>query len=62
MSKENKFSQQIKALKASKGFTVNTETDRQLVCRAAANLKRFGQIDFDIVTKKTKEGFKVAAI
>jgi len=62
MSKQQKFIQQIKALKASKGFTVTTEVDRQIVCRAAAELKRYGQIDFDVVTKKDGDSFKVAAI
>lgn len=62
MSKQNKFIQQIKALKTSKGFTVTSESDRQSVCRAAAELKRYGQIDFDVVTKKEGDAFKVAAI
>ncbi len=62
MSKQQKFIQKIKALKASKGFTVATESDRQSVCRAAAELKRYGKIDFDVVTKKEGDAFKVAAI
>lgn len=62
MSKQQTFIHQIKALKASKGFVVATESDRQSVCRAAAELKRYGVIDFDVVTKREGNSFKVAAI
>jgi hypothetical protein len=62
MSKQQQFIKQIKALKASKGFTVTTEADRQSVCRAAAELKRYGVIEFDVVTKREGDAFKVAAI
>lgn len=62
MSKETLIASKIKALKASKGFTVNSISERQNVCRVAKILKDNGIIDFDVVTKSEGKSFKVAAI
>ena len=62
MSKETLIVSKIKALKASKGFVVKTNSERQNVCRVAKLLKDNGIIEFDVVTKKEGDTFKVAAI
>ncbi len=62
MSKETNFSDKIKALKASKSFIVTSESDRRQVCRLAKMLKRHGLIEFNVVTRKEGDAFKVAAI
>ncbi len=62
MSKETSIANKIRALKASKGFVVTSESQRQNVCRVAKLLKDAGVIEFDVVTKKEGDAFKVAAI
>lgn len=62
MSKELTLAQKVRNIKIGEPFTVATEKDRQRVLRVAKSLKDAGFIDFDIVTKRCEEGFKVAAI
>jgi hypothetical protein len=52
----------IKALKPSKGFVVATTKERDKVLKEARDLKRFGQIDFDVTTRECDGGFKVVAV
>ncbi len=62
MSKEMNIAMRVKALKTGKFFMVATEKQRQEVCRAAKLLKDAGVIEFDVVTKREGDAFKVAAI
>ncbi len=52
----------IKGMQAGEHFFVPTESDRQTANRIAKTLRAAGVIDFDVVTKKAGEKFKVAAI
>lgn len=62
MKQDLNLAQKIRALKTNKSFTVVSEKDRQTVCRIAKCLKDAGFIEFDVVTKKEGDAFKVAAI
>lgn len=62
MKQDLNLAQRIRGLKAGKPFTVPTEKDRQSVCRIAKSLKDAGVIEFDVVTRKEGDAFKVAAI
>lgn len=62
MSKDLTLAQKVRGLKAGKPFTVPTEKERQQVCRIAKSLKDAGVIEFDVVTKRDGDVFKVAAI
>jgi len=63
MSKEFNLSQQIRALKATKGFTVKGIKERQKVCRTAKFLKDNEMIAFDVVTVSAgNDTFKVVAV
>ncbi len=43
-------------------FTVDTETIRQRVCRTSKILRDYGAIKFRVITKRSGDAFKVAAI
>ena len=62
MGKELSLAQRIRALKIGQQFTVATEKERQQASRVAKSLKDAGVIQFDVVTKRDGEVFKVAAI
>ena len=52
----------LKALTPGVPFFVQTEYQRQQVIRVAKALKQCGAIEFDVITKKEGNQFKVAAI
>jgi hypothetical protein len=62
MSKESQLAAKIKALKRGTSFSVDTEAERQTVCKEATRLRRYGVIDFSVVTRAENGKFKVAAI
>jgi hypothetical protein len=62
MSKDLSLAQKVRSLKVASSFTVATEKERQQVCRVAKSLKDAGVIEFDVVTKRDGDIFKVAAI
>ena len=64
MSKELNLASRVRNLKPGLSFQVDSERERQSVCRIAKNLKDAGVIEFDVVTKWNDEEqkFKVAAL
>lgn len=62
MSKQFSIEQQIRRMKQGDSFHVNGEKERQNACRAAKTLRKAGVIDFQVITRKDGDQFKVVAI
>lgn len=62
MKKNLTLVQRIKRMKIGQHFHVATKGEQQNACRAAKVLKQAGIIEFDVVTKRDGEQWKVAAI
>lgn len=62
MGKQLNLAQRIRALAVGKSFHVDTEKERQEVCKVAKTLRDAGVIEFEVVTKQDGDRFKVAAI
>lgn len=60
--KSKDLESRIARLKVGEHFFVDTERERQQVCRAAKTLRRVGMLYGDIITKRDGQRFKVAAI
>lgn len=60
--KTNKLGEAVASLKPGQSFTVETEKERQSVCRMVKILRDAGCLTHQIITKKEDDHFKVAAI
>lgn len=56
------MAKRVRSMKIGEQFMVFTHKERQAVCRVAKSLKDSGAIEFDVVTKRDGNKFKVAAI
>ena len=62
MSKKFSLAAKLKSLKVGQSFIVKTKREQIQVCNLAKSMRDLGYISFDIVTKTTEDGIKVAAI
>lgn len=62
MKQKINIAQKVKDMKVGESFMVQTESERQSVCKIAKCFREAGLITFDVVTKFDGKQFKVAAI